>query len=101
MSIFDIYYHTLLSLFIKYTIFHLKTVNYISTQHPTSPLAIIGWSAGSHLMTKMLQKVGKDTPLVAAISVSGCFDLPKVIDNITKNENPTYRLFLSQQLKIW
>ena len=52
-------------------------------------------------MTKMLQKVGKDTPLVAAISVSGCFDLPKVIDNITKNENPTYRLFLSQQLKIW
>ena len=78
----------------------ITVVDYISQQHPSSPLCVVGWSAGGHMLVQMLQKVGKNTPLVAAISVSGCFDLPAVIQNVSKSENPTYRLFLSQQLKV-
>jgi predicted alpha/beta-fold hydrolase len=78
----------------------ITVVNHISNKNSTSPLCAIAWSAGGHMLVRMLQEVGKNTPLVAAISVSGCYDLPKVIDNISANENPTYRLFLSQQLKV-
>lgn len=78
----------------------IEIIRHVGAEHETSPLCIIGWSAGGHLLVRMLQEVGKKTPLVAAISVSGCFDLPKVIENISANENPTYRLFLSQQVKI-
>lgn len=78
----------------------IDVVNHISKTNESSPLCVVGWSAGGHMLVRMLQEVGKNTPLVAAISVSGCFDLPKVIDNISQNENPTYRLFLSQQLKV-
>ncbi len=77
-----------------------EVVAHLARRFPSSPLVCVGWSAGGHLLMRLLQDVGKDTPLVAAISVSGCFDLPRVIANVMASDNPTYRLFLSQQLKV-
>eukprot|EP00466_Bigelowiella_natans_P014409 jgi/Bigna1/85281/estExt_fgenesh1_pg.C_30137 len=65
-----------------------------------APIIAIAYSAGGHLLLKYLQATGKKTPLVAAISCSGCFDLPYTIENIVENENVSYRLYLNQQAKV-
>ena len=84
-----------------YNVTDLRTIiDHISAKYPESPLVAVAWSAGGHMLMRFLSEVGKSTPLVAAISLSGVFDLSRVIANIMKTDNPMYRVFLSQQLKI-
>jgi predicted alpha/beta-fold hydrolase len=54
-------------------------VDHIHAQDPASPLVAVAWSAGGHLLTRYLQEAGASTPLVAAVTSSGCFDLPRVV----------------------
>jgi len=79
----------------------LESVLYfIQRRNPMAPLLAVAYSAGGHLLLKYLQAMGKKTPLVAAISCSGCFDLPYTIENIKRNENVSYRLYLDQQAEV-
>ena len=75
-------------------------VKHVAAQHPSSPLVACAWSAGGHLLLRYLQHVGKDTPLVAAVSLSGCMDMKEAIRNVIESENATYRMFLNQQLRV-
>lgn len=52
------------------------------------------------MLTRYLQKVGEDTPLVCAICQSGCYDFIEAVENVTTNENTTYPLFLLAQAQI-
>lgn len=48
---------------------------------------------------KYLGVKGKNTPLVAAISVSGCFDFLQAVEDIKREENSSYLKFLSLQVR--
>ena len=72
-------------------------VEHIHAQDPLSPLVAVAWSAGGHLLARYLQEAGAATPLVAAVTSSGCFDLPRATSNVRHNENPSYFLFLTGQ----
>mmetsp|Transcript_24895 Transcript_24895/g.44284 ORF Transcript_24895/g.44284 Transcript_24895/m.44284 type:complete len:283 (-) Transcript_24895:43-891(-) len=48
----------------------------------------------------MVQAKGKKTPLVAAISCSGCFDLNYAAENVKSNENVSYKIYLDQQTRV-
>ena len=79
----------------------LKTViECIATENPSAPICAVAFSAGGHLLFKYLQEVGSETPLVAAVTVSGCFDLRGAIRNVKENENGAYELFLNKQLRL-
>jgi hypothetical protein len=43
--------------------------------------------------------VGKDTPIVAAITNSGCFDLMQACQDVYKSENASYKVFLKLQVR--
>lgn len=75
-------------------------IEHIHKENPRAPIIGIAWSAGGHYLMKYLGVKGKSTPLVAAISVSGCFDFTQAVDDIAKNENNTYLKFLSMQVRI-
>jgi predicted alpha/beta-fold hydrolase len=72
----------------------------IAMENPSAPICAIAFSAGGHLLFKYLQEVGSETPLVAAVTVSGCFDLRGAIHNVKANENGAYELFLNKQLRL-
>ena len=62
-------------------------------------MVAIGFSAGGHLLMRHLQTAGKQTPLVAAVTVSGCFDLLATMINVQDNENRAYEIFLNAQVR--
>lgn len=74
-------------------------IEHIHKQFPSAPMIAIAWSAGGHYLLKYLGVKGKDTPLVAAISVSGCFDFMQAVDDIKRAENGSYLKFLSLQVR--
>ncbi len=72
-------------------------LEHVQSRNPLAPIVAVAYSAGGHLLLKYLQDAGKKTPLVAAISCSGCFDLENCVKNIAENENPTYLMYLNEQ----
>eukprot|EP00462_Mataza_sp_D1_P018475 CAMPEP_0175134140 /NCGR_PEP_ID=MMETSP0087-20121206/8023_1 /TAXON_ID=136419 /ORGANISM="Unknown Unknown, Strain D1" /LENGTH=453 /DNA_ID=CAMNT_0016416689 /DNA_START=216 /DNA_END=1577 /DNA_ORIENTATION=- len=74
-----------------------SVVNHLHKTNPRAPIIAIAWSAGGHLLLKYLGKVGKNTPVVAAISLSGCFDFVQAVSDVQANESASYRLFLGVQ----
>jgi predicted alpha/beta-fold hydrolase len=74
-------------------------INHIRKMHPLSPIVAVAWSAGGHHLLKYLQDCGKDTPLVAAISLAGCFDFVQAVTDVKANENAGYTTFLQLQAK--
>jgi predicted alpha/beta-fold hydrolase len=71
----------------------------IAADNPAAPMVAIAFSAGGHLLMRHLQTAGKGTPLVAAVTVSGCFDLLATMINVQDNENRAYELFLNSQVR--
>jgi hypothetical protein len=51
-------------------------------------------------LTRYLEKIGKDTPLVAAVCQSGCLDFAQAVTDVCENEHITYPQFLLGQEKI-
>lgn len=76
-----------------------QVVEHIHATNPRAPLIAIAWSAGGHLLLKYLGSVGKDTPIVAAITNSGCFDLMQACQDVYKSENSSYKVFLTLQVR--
>jgi hypothetical protein len=76
-----------------------QVIEHIHATNPQAPLIAIAWSAGGHLLLKYLGTVGKATPLVAAITNSGCFDLMQACQDVYKSENASYKVFLKLQVR--
>ena len=74
-------------------------INHISSRFPSSPLCAIAWSLGSLYLIKYLTEVGKNTPLVCAVSVSGCLSLLETGEATRDNENVTYWYILASATK--
>lgn len=49
---------------------------------------------------RYVQAEGKRTPLVAAITVGGCFDFTQAAKDVKANENASYNMFLDLQLQV-
>lgn len=71
----------------------------IAAENPSAPIVAVAFSAGGHLLLRYLQTAGKSSPLAAAVTVSGCFDLFGAITNVCDNENAAYELFLNAQVR--
>lgn len=74
-------------------------INHIAARYPSSPLCAIAWSLGSLYLIKYLTEVGKNTPLVCAISVSGCLSLLEAGETTRDNENIAYWYILANATK--
>lgn len=74
-------------------------INQISSRFPSSPLCAIAWSLGSLYLIKYLTEVGKNTPLVCAVSVSGCLSLLETGEATRDNENIAYWYILASATK--
>jgi predicted alpha/beta-fold hydrolase len=75
-------------------------INHIAARYPASPLCAIAWSLGGLYLLKYLTEVGKDTPLVCAVSVSGCLSLLETGECTRDNENRAYWNILAAATKI-
>jgi predicted alpha/beta-fold hydrolase len=75
-------------------------INHIAARYPASPLCAIAWSLGSLYLIKYLTEVGKNTPLVCAISVSGCLSLLEAGESTRDNENVAYWYILANATKV-
>lgn len=49
-------------------------VKHIEDKFPRAPIFAVAFSAGGHVLATYLAAVGDKSPLVAAVTVSGCFD---------------------------
>ena len=74
-------------------------INHIAARYPSSPLCAIAWSLGSLYLIKYLTEVGKNTPLVCAVTVSGCLSLLETGEATRDNENVAYWYILASATK--
>lgn len=74
-------------------------VDHIHKMNPRAPLIGVAWSAGGSVLMKYLGVAGKNTPFVAAICVSGCFDFLQACSDVRENDNAAYTFFLTLQAK--
>ena len=74
-------------------------INQISARYPSSPLCAIAWSLGSLYLMKYLTEAGKNTPLVCAVTVSGCLSLLEAGEATRDNENRAYWYILANATK--
>eukprot|EP00750_Incisomonas_marina_P020915 INCI4112.1.p1 GENE.INCI4112.1~~INCI4112.1.p1 ORF type:complete len:636 (+),score=83.73 INCI4112.1:119-2026(+) len=74
-------------------------LDHIQAKNPNAPIVACAWSAGGHLLLRYLQYAGRQSPLVAAVSMSGCFNLLGAIDDVDNNENASYKFFLNVQMQ--
>lgn len=74
-------------------------INHIAKRYPASPLCAIAWSLGCLYLMKYLTVVGKDTPLVCAIGISGCLSLRLTAEATRDNENRAYWHILQSATK--
>ena len=65
-------------------------IDHIAARFPLSPICAIAWSLGCLYLMKYLTTVEKDTPLVCAISISGCLSLRLAGEGTRDNENRAY-----------
>jgi hypothetical protein len=75
-----------------------EVINHLHESNPRAPIIPVAWSAGGNILLKYLGQAGKDTPVVAAIALSGCFDFLQAVKDIRKNENQSYHFFLTMQV---
>lgn len=66
----------------------------ISERAPLSPVVGVGWSAGGHLLLNYLGAVGKSSPLVCAVTLSGALDFGAHARHVVDEENGLYYRFL-------
>jgi predicted alpha/beta-fold hydrolase len=52
-----------------------RAIDLVHTNHPEAPLFAVGFSIGANMLASYLGKVGSDTPVVAACSISNPYDL--------------------------
>lgn len=74
-------------------------INHISARFPSSPLCAVAWSLGSLYLIKYLTEVGKNTPLVCAVTVSGCLSLLETGQVTRDSENVAYWYILASATK--
>ena len=74
-------------------------INHLATKFPASPICAIAWSLGCLYLMKYLTTVGKDTPLVCAVSISGCLSLRLAGEGTRDNENMAYWHILGSATK--
>jgi hypothetical protein len=73
-------------------------IDHLRKNNPHAAIISVAWSAGGNILLKYLGEVGKETPVVAALIFSGCFDFLQAVSNVRKNENQAYRFFLTVQV---
>ena len=60
----------------------VSIVNHLHQQWPDAPIIGTAFSAGGHILMRYLETVGKNTPMMAALSFSGCFELEKQFETL-------------------
>jgi predicted alpha/beta-fold hydrolase len=73
-------------------------IKYLHRQYPSAPIVPVAFSAGGHLLVRYLSTVGRNTPIVAAATVSACGDLMEEYRRVCKQENSSYRRYLNSAL---
>eukprot|EP00968_Pinguiococcus_pyrenoidosus_P017460 scaffold1741_cov262-Pinguiococcus_pyrenoidosus.AAC.13 len=74
-------------------------VNSVSERYPMAPLFAVGFSAGAYVLGNYLAAVGRDTPLVAAITCAGCFDFVRTYEYCDKQQSSIYTSVLDRAMK--
>ena len=77
-----------------------KVMQHLNNKYPESAIIGCGFSAGGHILLRYLEDVGRDTPMVCALTFSGAFELKNTIENVQKNEQASYGMYLTSQLRI-
>jgi len=75
-------------------------IDHIAQRYRSSPICAVAWSLGCLYLMKYLTEVGKDTPLVCAISISGCLSLLETGECTRDNENRAYWNILAGATRI-
>jgi predicted alpha/beta-fold hydrolase len=78
----------------------VSIVNHLHKEWPDAPIIGTAFSAGGHILMRYLETVGKDTPMITALSFSGCFELAKTIRNVRENELASYAVYLNNQVRV-
>jgi len=71
----------------------------IHSNYPLAPLFIVAHSASAHLLVQYLAAVGKNTPVVSAVTISGCLDLARAYDFVKHTKNRTYRSVFARGMR--
>ena len=77
-----------------------SVVQHIHEAWPKAPIIGTAFSAGGHILVRYLEDTGKDTPMITALSFSGCFELRQTIQNVVKNELASYSVYLNNQVRV-
>jgi len=72
----------------------------VAEKFPDAPVFLLAFSAGGHLLANYLAHAGKDTPVVAAVSVSGCFDFVRTWHYSESTQSQVYQKVLTANMKI-
>ena len=67
-------------------------------QFPAAPIIPVAFSAGGHLLIRYLAAVGRDTPIVAAATISACGDLVDEYTRVCRDENALYKKYLESAI---
>ena len=76
-----------------------SVVDHIAERYPAAPMFAVAFSAGGHVLATSLAKVGRDTPIVAAVSVAGCFDFVKTWHYVENTQSRLYTNVLVKNMK--
>lgn len=74
-------------------------VHTIKQQHPTAPMAAVGFSLGGSVLLKWLSETSDKKLLSAAVALSVPFDLAATADTINEGFSRTYQTYLLKRLK--
>ena len=74
-------------------------VKHIAERYPAAPMFAVAFSAGAHVLATYLAAVGSDTPVVAAVSVAGCFDFVKTWHYVENTQSALYKNVLVKNMK--
>ena len=109
----------LLCVFMLLFLWSFQVLDHIKKNNPRAPICAVGYSAGANVLLRCgtfftcsieytivtfyvdryLAEQGSKAPLACAIAVSGCLDFVQCSENVNKNENSTYRIFLAEQVR--
>jgi len=70
----------------------------IQSLYPRASISCVACSAGAHVLIPFLHSVGESSPFICACTISGCLDFEKVYEDVSANQNASYRLMLNRAM---
>jgi len=71
----------------------------VARRFPQAPIFVVAFSAGAHVLVTYLAHARKNTPVVAAVTVSGCLDFVRTWHYVEQTQSPLYQRSLTDSIR--